>query len=35
MMMGVLQSFTYAEITGMFGNKSGGSSIYGATAWLR
>jgi amino acid transporter len=35
MIMGFLQSFTYAEIAGMFGNKSGGASVYGATAWLR
>ena len=35
MIMGFLQSFTYAELAGMFGNKSGGASIYGATAWLR
>jgi amino acid transporter len=35
MAMGFLQSFTYAEIAGMFGNKSGGASVYGATAWLR
>jgi len=35
MTMGFLQSFTYAEIAGMFGNKSGGTSVYGATAWLR
>ena len=35
MTMGFLQSFTYAEMAGMFGNKSGGASIYGATAWLR
>jgi amino acid transporter len=35
MIMGFLQSFTYAEMAGMFGNKSGGTSIYGATAWLR
>jgi amino acid transporter len=33
--MGVLQSFTYAEIAGLFPNKSGGASVYGATAWLR
>jgi amino acid transporter len=33
--MGFLQSFTYAEMAGMFGNKSGGTSVYGATAWLR
>ena len=35
MIMGFSQSFTYAEMAGMFGNKSGGTSIYGATAWLR
>ena len=35
MIMGFLQSFTYAEIAGMFANKSGGASVYGATAWLR
>jgi amino acid transporter len=35
MIMGFLQSFTYAEMAGMFGNKAGGASIYGATAWLR
>ena len=35
MTMGFLQSFTYAEIAGMFSNKSGGASVYGATAWLR
>ena len=35
MIMGFLQSFTYAEMAGMFSNKSGGTSIYGATAWLR
>ena len=35
MVMGFLQSFTYAEMAGMFRNKSGGASIYGATAWLR
>lgn len=35
MTMGFVQSFTYAEIAGMFGNKSGGASVYGATAWLR
>ncbi|MGL4312128.1 MAG: APC family permease [Paracoccaceae bacterium] len=35
MVMGFLQSFTYAEMAGMFGNKSGGTSVYGATAWLR
>jgi amino acid transporter len=35
MIMGFIQSFTYAEIAGMFGNKAGGTSVYGATAWLR
>ena len=35
MIMGFSQSFTYAEMAGMFGNKSGGTSVYGATAWLR
>jgi amino acid transporter len=35
MIMGFLQSFTYAEIAGMFGNKSGGASVYSATAWVR
>ena len=34
MMMGFVQSFTYAEIAGLFPNKSGGASVYGATAWL-
>ena len=33
--MGFIQSFTYAEIAGLFPNKSGGASVYGATAWLR
>src|SRR5580692_12597087 len=33
--MGFIQSFTYAEIAGMFPNKSGGASIYGAAAWVR
>jgi len=35
MIMGFLQSFTYAEIAGLFPSKSGGASVYGATAWLR
>ena len=35
MLMGFIQSFTYAEIAGLFQNKSGGAPIYGATAWLR
>lgn len=32
---GFLQAFTYAEIAGLFPNKSGGASVYGATAWLK
>lgn len=35
MIMGFLQSFTYAEIAGLFPNKSGGASVYGAAAWVR
>jgi amino acid transporter len=35
MFMGLIQSFTYAEIAGLFPNKSGGASIYGAAAWVR
>ncbi|MGA0617610.1 APC family permease [Paracoccus sp. KR1-242] len=35
MLMGFIQSFTYAEIAGLYPNKSGGASIYGASAWLR
>jgi amino acid transporter len=35
MLMGFVQSFTYAEIAGLFPNKSGGASVYGAAAWLR
>ncbi len=35
MMMGFIQSFTYAEIAGLFPNKSGGASVYGAAAWVR
>src|SRR5579863_7167357 len=33
--LGFIQSFTYAEIAGLFPNKSGGASIYGAAAWVR
>ncbi len=33
--LGFIQSFTYAEIAGLFPNKSGGTSIYGAIAWVR
>src|ERR1700752_2636838 len=34
-LMGFVQSFTYAEIAGLFPNKSGGASVYGAAAWLK
>jgi amino acid transporter len=34
-LLGFIQSFTYAEIAGMFPSKSGGASIYGAAAWIR
>lgn len=33
--MGFIQSFTYAEIAGLFPDKAGGTSIYGAIAWVR
>jgi amino acid transporter len=33
--IGFLQSFTYAEMAGLFPNKSGGASIYGALGWVR
>lgn len=33
--IGFIQCFTYGEIAGLFPNKSGGASIYGAAAWLR
>jgi amino acid transporter len=33
--MGFIQSFTYAEIAGLFPDKAGGTSIYGATGWVR
>src|ERR1700685_4385285 len=33
--MGFIQSFTYAEIAGLFPNKAGGTSIYGALGWVR
>jgi amino acid transporter len=32
---GFIQAFTYAEIAGLFPNKSGGASVYGAAAWVR
>ena len=34
-LFGFIQSFTYAEIAGLFPNKSGGASVYGAAAWVR
>lgn len=33
-LMGFIQSFVYAEIAGLYPNKSGGASVYGAAAWL-
>lgn len=33
--LGFLQAFTYAEIAGLFPNKSGGASVYGAIAWVK
>ena len=30
---GLIQSVTYAEISGMYPHKSGGTSVYGAMAW--
>lgn len=35
MFVGFIQCFTYAEISGLFPNKSGGASVYGAMAWVR
>ena len=32
--MGFVQSFVYAEIAGLYPQKSGGASVYGAAAWL-
>lgn len=32
---GFIQAFTYAEIAGLFPNKTGGASVYGAVAWVR
>ncbi|HXG29057.1 MAG TPA: APC family permease [Nevskiales bacterium] len=32
---GFLQAFTYAEIAGLFPDKTGGASVYGAIAWVR
>lgn len=33
-LFGLVQSMTYAEIAGMYPQKSGGASVYGAMAWL-
>lgn len=33
--LGIIQSLTYAEIAGLFPNKAGGTSVYGAIAWVR
>jgi len=33
-LLGLLQSFVYAEIAGLYPHKSGGASVYGAAAWL-
>lgn len=33
-LLGFIQSFTYAEIAGLYPAKSGGASVYGAMAWL-
>jgi amino acid transporter len=33
-LMGFMQAFVYAEIAGLYPNKSGGASVYGAAAWL-
>lgn len=32
---GLVQSFIWAEIAGLFPKKSGGASVYGAMAWVR
>ncbi len=34
MLIGFIQCFTYAEISGLFPKKSGGASVYGAIAWV-
>lgn len=34
-LIGFIAIFTYAEIAGMHPNKSGGTAVYGATAWVR
>jgi amino acid transporter len=34
-LIGFIQLFVYAEISGMFPNRSGGAAVYGAIAWRR
>lgn len=34
-LIGFVAIFTYAEMAGMHPNKSGGTAVYGATAWVR
>lgn len=34
-LIGFTQAFLYAEIAGMYPNKSGGASVYGAMAWRK
>jgi amino acid transporter len=34
-LIGFVQLFIYAELAGMFLNKSGGASVYGSVAWIR
>ncbi|MEO1193139.1 MAG: APC family permease [Pseudomonadota bacterium] len=34
-LIGFVQGFIYAELGGIFPNKSGGASVYGAAAWVR
>ena len=34
-LFGFIEAFSYAEIAGLFSNKSGGASVYGAAAWAR
>jgi len=34
-LFGFIQAFSYAEIAGLFPDKSGGASVYGAVAWAR
>ncbi|NML17870.1 APC family permease [Azohydromonas caseinilytica] len=33
--IGFAQSFVYAEVSGLYPHKSGGTSVYGALAWVR